>query len=133
MGDSLFVPDGARFVPTELARGPWRADAAHAGPPAALLGRAVEQLEPREGIVVSRFVMEVLRPVPLRPLTTAAAVVRPGKRVQLTEAVMRDGDQEVARASVWRIRAQEALERDVNLEPTTLPAPADCPEVQGFP
>ena len=41
MGDSFFVPDGDRFLPTDLARGPWSADATHAGPPAALLGRAV--------------------------------------------------------------------------------------------
>jgi acyl-CoA thioesterase len=133
MGDSFFLPDGDRFVPTELARGPWSDDAAHAGPPAALLGRAVELLEPRDGLVVSRFVMEILRPVPLRPLAVAAAVVRPGRRVQLAEAVMRDGDHEVARASVWRIRPQEGVEHDVHLEPTRLPAPLDCPEVQGFP
>jgi acyl-CoA thioesterase len=133
MGDSFFVPDGDRFLPTDLARGPWSADAAHAGPPAALLGRAVEQLEPRAGMVVSRFVVEILRPVPLRPLTVTTAVVRPGRRVQLAEAVLRDGDREIARASVWRIRPQEALEHDVNLERTALPAPHDCPEVPGFP
>ncbi len=133
MDDSFFVPDGDRFVPTELARGPWSADAAHAGPPAALLGRAIELLEPRDGLVVSKFAMEILRPVPLRPLTVTTGVVRPGKRVQMAEAVLADGDAEVARASAWRIRPQEGLEGDVNLEPPPLRGPLDCPEVQGFP
>jgi hypothetical protein len=131
MGDAFFVPDGDRFVPTELARGPWSADAAHAGPPAALLGRAVERLEPE--MVVSRFVLEILRPIPLRPLRVTARVARPGKRVQLAEAVLGDGDREVARASAWRILPRETLDDEVNLEGPGLPAPDECPQVQGFP
>jgi acyl-coenzyme A thioesterase PaaI-like protein len=100
MAESFFVPDGDRFVPTEWARGPWSADAAHAGPPAALLGRAAEALEPAgPEMLVSRFAVEVLRPVPLRPLTVRAEVSRPGKRVQLASATMHDGDAEIARAT----------------------------------
>jgi acyl-CoA thioesterase len=134
MTDAFFVPDQGRFVPTEYARGPWSADATHAGPPAALLGRAVEAMDPAgPEMLVSRFVVEILRPVPIRPLTVDARVIRPGKRVQLSEAVLRDGDDEVARASAWRIRPNEALEREINLEPTAMPPPADCPQVQGFP
>src|SRR5262249_37025325 len=133
MAGSFFVPDGKLFVPTELARGPWSPDATHAGPPAALLGRAVEALEPGPEMVVSRFVMEILRPVPVRPLRVEAKVVRPGKRVQMAEAVLVDGDAEIVRARVWRVQPNEALDRDVNLEPTTFPAPMECPEVAGFP
>src|SRR3954465_11659696 len=119
MAESFFVPDGDRFVPTDYARGPWGPDAAHAGPPAALLGRAVGAREPAgPELVVSRFTMEILRPVPVRPLDVTARVVRPGRRVQMSEAVLRDGDQEVARAVAWRIRPADALDLDVNLEPT---------------
>jgi hypothetical protein len=134
MADSFFVPDGDRFVPTDYARGPWTAEAAHAGPPAALLGRAIEALDPvGPGTLVSRFVLEILRPVPVRPLDVTARVVRPGRRVQLSEALLRDGDDEIARASVWRIRTAEVLDNEVNLERTALPRPLDCPEVPGFP
>ncbi|HXJ64769.1 MAG TPA: thioesterase family protein, partial [Actinomycetota bacterium] len=95
------------------------------------LGRAVEALDPPE-MVVSRVVVEVMKPVPIRPLGIDARVVRPGKRVQLAEAVLRDGDAEVARASVWRIRPAGALDEERNLPPTELPPPLECPEVAGF-
>ena len=38
----LYEPDGDRFVPTGLTRGPWDRGFQHAGPPAALLAHAVE-------------------------------------------------------------------------------------------
>jgi acyl-CoA thioesterase len=133
MADSFFVPDGDRVVPTDWARGPWSADATHAGPPAALLGRAIEALEPAgPELLVSRFVMEILRPVPLRPLSVRAEVVRPGKRVQFARAEMRDGDEEIARASVWRIRRAEGLEREIGLDATGFPPPGECPEAESF-
>ena len=43
---AVFHRDGDLFVPTELARGPWSADAQHGGAPAALLARAIELVEP---------------------------------------------------------------------------------------
>jgi hypothetical protein len=133
MADSFFVQDGVYFVPTDWARGPWTAEAAHAGPPAALLGRAVEALEPAgPEMLVSRFAIEILRPVPLRPLSVRAFVVRPGKRVQLAEALLHDGDTEVARAAVWRIRPRDVLDREHNLEAHPFPAPLDSPPVEPF-
>ena len=43
MPDALYERDGDRFVATELTRGPWNPDHQHAGPPAALLARAIER------------------------------------------------------------------------------------------
>src|SRR5262249_60709561 len=40
---AFFLPDGDdRFVATEHGRGPWRLGHLHAGPPSALLARAIE-------------------------------------------------------------------------------------------
>ncbi|MFL5797327.1 MAG: thioesterase family protein [Actinomycetota bacterium] len=133
MADSFFVQDGEHFVATDWARGPWTAEAAHAGPPAALLARALEALEPAgPEMLVSRFAIEVLRPVPLRPLSVRAAVVRPGKRVQLAEALLHDGDTEVARAAAWRIRPNQVLDSEHNLEAHGFPAPLDSSPVELF-
>src|SRR3989442_1041655 len=56
MPDALFERDGARFVPSELCRGPWSPEAQHGGPPAALLARAAEPLPPwGDGIVRPAF------------------------------------------------------------------------------
>src|SRR5947199_377466 len=64
MSEALFVPEGERFLPTELCRGPWSPDAQHGGPPAALLARAVERLGGGDGMQVARLTVELLRPVP---------------------------------------------------------------------
>jgi len=122
---ALFVVDGARFVPTVLCRGPWSPDAQHGGPPAALLGRAVERFEDGETMQVARLTVELLRPVPLAPLTIATRWVRPGRRVQLVEATLRANDVKVARAVGLRIRRVEPdLFAPRDGEPAPPPGPA---------
>jgi hypothetical protein len=102
---AFYTRRGDAFVPSELTRGPWDPDAQHAGPPAALLGRAVE----REGFVVGRITVEILRPVPLAPLLVAAEVLRPGRSVELVGASLTGEDgAEFARATAWRLRAGTA-------------------------
>ena len=69
-------------------------------------GRALE----RDGWLVGRITIEVLRPVPLAPLTVSAgAVARPGRNVELAQASLRtaEGGEELARATAWRLRRDE--------------------------
>ena len=106
MPDAFYVADGDAFVSTEWTRGPWDARAQHAGPPAALVGRAFEQLDPA-GFQVARFTMEILRPIPIARLHIEAKPVRTGRRVQYAQAVLSADDVEVARASAWRIRTSD--------------------------
>jgi hypothetical protein len=75
-----------RFASTPHTRGPWDPAFQHAGPPAALLGRALERCEPRDGMLLARLTFEILRPVPVGEVDVAARVVRPGRSVQLLEA-----------------------------------------------
>src|SRR5262245_39297537 len=105
--EALFVPDGERFISTELTRGPWTPQAQHGGPPAALLARAIEHTHGAHGMMVVRLTVELLRPVPVVPLVVTARVVRPGRKVQLVEASMRANDVEVARATALRIRTAD--------------------------
>jgi len=128
VSEAFYLPDGDRFVSTDLTRGPWSAKHQHAGPPAALVGRAIEALEPA-GLAVARFSLEILGPLPLVPLRVETRVARPGKRVQLVEAALvGDDDDELARASAWRIRASDEPTAEVGLEPLALPAPGASPE-----
>ena len=69
------------------------------------------------------MMVEILRPIPLTPLRTEARVSRGGKRVQLVESALLDGDQEVARAAAWRLRTSEGL--TPSIEQTALPAPPE--------
>ena len=104
MPESFYESDGELLISTELTRGPWDPEAQHAGPPAALLGRAVEQIEDPEPFQVARITLEILRAVPIAPLRVEARVARPGRRVQLVEGSLYDDDGEVMRATAWRLR-----------------------------
>src|ERR1700709_2246028 len=101
---ALYLPDGATFVPTIAARGPWSPDAQHGGPVAALLCRAAESVGSVGPLGGSRPPVELLRPAPLTPLTVVTRIRRPGKRVQLVEAVLLAGETEIALATALRIR-----------------------------
>jgi acyl-Coa thioesterase superfamily protein/acyl-CoA thioesterase superfamily protein len=105
VAEAFYERDGDRFVATELTRGPWDPGSQHAGPPAALLGREVEQLEDAAEFQVGRITFEILRSVPIAPVRASARVLRPGKRVQLVEATLSDeAGEPLMRASGWRIR-----------------------------
>ena len=69
MTDAFYSLEGDAVLPSELTRGPWDPTAQHAGPPSALLGRAIELCEPREGMRVGRMTIEILAPVPIAPLS----------------------------------------------------------------
>ncbi len=112
MSSAFYVSERGRFVSTELTRGPWDPDAQHAGPPAALLGRELERcpspLEPRPGQPpwqLGRVTFEILRAVPIAPLTVHAEVVRPGRSVELVAGSLADERGELIRASAWRLAA----------------------------
>ena len=110
MDSAFYVPDGDRFVSTELTRGPWDPDAQHAGPPAALIARALERCpSPADGDApwqVGRVTFEILRPVPIAALTVRVEVVRPGRSVELLSATLADEREELIRASAWRLTTQ---------------------------
>ena len=82
----LPLADG-RFESTELTRGPWDAGAQHAGPPAALLGRAVEAVA-RPRMRVARLTFDIARPVPIAPLTVTTSTVREGRSVMVVQAAI---------------------------------------------
>lgn len=99
---ALFDVSGTSVRPTELSRGPWDPRHCHGGPVSAFLARAVERAgEP--GGQIARLSIELTRPVPVEgTLTLSTEVERPGRKVALLAAMLRDGDTEVARVrSLW--------------------------------
>src|SRR5579864_6741882 len=107
--NALFVPDGARFVPTAHTRGPWDPRWQHGGPPSALLAHCIERTDSPLPMEIARITVELMRPVPVEGvLHVQTRVVRPGKKVQVVEAVLSDDDGvELCRAQALRIRREE--------------------------
>lgn len=127
--DALFIPDGNSFLPTDLARGPWTPKALHGGPVAALVVRTIERCSPEGGQQLARLTLELLRPVPTSRLNVTAFLVRPGRKVQLVDAVVESGGVEVAWARGLRIRMAPEACRAV---PTVPEDPAPPPPEDGI-
>ncbi len=128
--EAFYELDGDRAIPSELTRGPWDAESQHAGPPAALLGHAMEGLPIRgEGAMrIARVTYEILRPVPIAPLLIKAQIERDGRRVQMLSASLWEGSEEVMRARGWRLRTER-----VDLPDGLLPGPPEHGPSHGVP
>jgi len=113
--EAVFIREGQRFTPTELARGPWDPQALHGGAPAALIVRAFERHDPQPHLRFARFGFEFLRTLPFARLRIETQTVRPGRRVQELAAELyaelggstpgQAGEQLVCRASALRVQA----------------------------
>ena len=59
------VTDGV-FLASALTRGPWHPDHQHAGPPSALICRAIERAAANDGLThLARLTVNLLRPAPI--------------------------------------------------------------------
>jgi hypothetical protein len=123
-GMAFYRPvDEDRFESTEHTRGPWDAGSQHAGPPAALLGRAVER-RARAGLRVARITIDIDRPVPIAPLTVTTTVLREGRSLMLVRAAV----EPYLRATALLVRAADGVAPEVGPEPAVrfddaVPAP----------
>jgi hypothetical protein len=113
--------DGYRA--TALTIGPWDPGLQHAGPPAALLLREAEHASAIDGGQTIRLAYDIFAPVPVGPVHVRSSVVRPGRRIELVEAVLTAGDERpLMRLSAWRMRTRE--DGAAAPEPSPHPAPA---------
>lgn len=107
----------------------WSHTTQHAGPPSALLTRALEAMPEAADRVIGRITVELLGPIPVVPLTVTTSVVRSGRSVALVEAVL-SADRPLARASAWLFPAAAT---GLGVEASPLPhTPADG-ELREFP
>ncbi len=103
--DAVFLPTGdAQFTPTALARGPWDPNAQHGGAPAALLASLIEREVAPQSVV--RVTVELLKPVPLVPLTVSTTG-RAGRTAGRWEATLSADGGLVARAHALSARTGE--------------------------
>ena len=123
--DDAFYEDlgGGAYRATAATAGPWDPAAQHAGPPGALLARAIERCDPRPGTFVARVACDVLGAVPVGDVAVAARVVRPGRSVELVEATLTARGRTAMTARAWRV----ATNTEANV-PTRDTAPPPLPD-----
>jgi hypothetical protein len=119
--DGLYQRDGERYVPAALTAGPWDRRAQHGGAPTALVGRLLVGHEPGEqSWFLGRLTVELIRPVPVAPLTVRTEVRRPGRRMQVLDSVVTDPD---GTEVLWA-RGVRVAEQDNGLDEASVPGPA---------
>ena len=79
--DAIFRVDGNDVVTSPYAAGPWDPSMQHGSPPAALVVWAAERIPTPVPMRVARVTVDLMRPVPVAPLTIESEVVREGIRL----------------------------------------------------
>ena len=116
----MFEQDGDRFVPGPICTGPWDPATMHGGPPFALCGRILAgHGEGSDAFHLARLSVELVRAVPMRPLTVEVIETRAGRRIQLLDVILRDDTGlELVYGRAMRIRRA-----DNGLDEAELPMP----------
>jgi Acyl-CoA thioesterase C-terminal domain/Acyl-CoA thioesterase N-terminal domain len=122
--DAIYRVDGDRVVTSPNAAGPWHPGMQHGSPPAALAVWAAEAIPTREPMRIARVTIDLMRPVPLAPLTLATEVLREGRKIQLCAVrLYADGVLTVG-ATILKVKTQApALPPEAAGLPVELPGP----------
>jgi hypothetical protein len=105
--EASFTPNGDRLVPSAWARSPWSEDMLNGHHVGGLVAWGVQRDSPEPDFQVTRLTVDMVRPVPMRPLRVLTRRVRDGRRLRAVDASVVDGDVEVARGSVLLLRRSE--------------------------
>ena len=104
--DAIYRVDGNRVVTSPDAAGPWDSSMQHGSAPAALVVWAAEAIPTPEPMRIARVTIDLMRPVPVAPLTFETEVLREGRKIQLCAVRLRAADVVVVAATVLKIRTQ---------------------------
>ncbi|MBH5387610.1 thioesterase family protein [Bradyrhizobium diversitatis] len=123
---AIYRVDGNDVVTSPDAAGPWDRRMQHGSAPASLVTWAAERIPTAAPMDVARVTIDLMRPVPVAPLTIATEVLREGRKIQLCGVKLLADGVQVVGATVLKVRRQAlTLPEDVEELPVTLPSPED--------
>lgn len=133
-GEALFERHGTMLHPTFLTRGPWDHGYLHGGAVCGAVGWALERAQTDDDLVLARMTVEIRSMVSLAPLHTETVVSKPGRRTQVIDAFLHQGDRMVVRAtSQWVIHLPHIEPtpdwRPVASRPPTAAEPGNTPQI----
>jgi len=122
--DAIYCVDGNRVVTGANAAGPWDATMQHGSAPAALAVWAAEAIPTPGPMRLARVTIDLMRPVPLAPLTIETEILRQGRKIQLCAVRLLADNVVVVAATILKIRTQAlVLPSDVANVAVELPGP----------
>jgi hypothetical protein len=122
--DFIYRVDGHHVVTTAHAAGPWNETMQHGSAPSALVTWLAEQMPTASPMQVVRVTIDLLRPVPVAPLTFETEILREGRKIQLCAIRLQANGVLVVRATVLKIRIEPlALPPEIAEPPIDVPPP----------
>lgn len=107
-GSAYELLSNGNYRASVLTRGPWHPEHQHAGPPIALVCRAIEQAAEAHGLThIARLTANLLRPVPIGELAIEVATDYAGRNAGHFSARLLAGAKEVARFTALAQRENE--------------------------
>ncbi|MBZ4014645.1 thioesterase family protein [Streptomyces purpurogeneiscleroticus] len=107
--DSYYEPiDEHRYKPTPHVSGAWDINEQHFSPLGGLIVHAMERhlsARPDSGLVLGRISFDILGRLALDECEIRVETLRPGRTIELIEAVVRIADRPVVRARAWLLAA----------------------------
>ncbi|OKO86016.1 acyl-CoA thioesterase [Bradyrhizobium sp. NAS80.1] len=123
---AIYRVDGSSVVTSPDAAGPWDRRMQHGSAPASLVTWAAERIPTPVPMNIARVTIDLMRPVPVAPLTIATEILREGRKIQLCEVKLLAEGVQVVGATVLKIKQRSLpLPDDVKDLPVTLPSPED--------
>ena len=123
---AIYRVDGNSVVTSPDAAGPWDRRMQHGSAPASLVTWAAERIPTPVQMAIARVTIDLMRPVPVAPLTIETEVLREGRKIQLCEIKLLADGVQVVGATVLKIKQQAlTLPDDVRELPVNLPSPED--------
>jgi Thioesterase-like superfamily len=132
--DAAYVQlDEDRFQATALTRGPWHPDHQHAGPPSALICRAIERAAAASGLThLARLTVNLLRPAPIGECRVEVAADYVGRSTGHYSGRLTAEGKDVARFTALMQREEDlpVPEGTLGHPPPAAPKPPEqCPVV----
>ena len=103
--DALFIREGEWYLPSTLTTGPWRPDAMHGGPPAALFGEVIAAATQSDE-QVARVGIDLDKAVPLKPLRVSVQRRQISRRVAHLDLELSAEAGLVARATALLLKSE---------------------------
>jgi hypothetical protein len=108
--EAVYELSGMRAVSTHYAIGPWTPTTQHGAAPASLVAWLADTMESRQPMQVARLSIDLLRPVPVAPLSIETEIIREGRKIQVASIRLLAEETEIVRATVLRVRVDNSLQ-----------------------
>lgn len=117
--DAFFTADGDSYLPGTKTGGPW-GQTMGGQIVGGLLGWALDR-HGEDDFQPARLTVDLLRPVPIAPVSIETSIKREGRRIKLVDAALLQNGQVVARASALFLRRSAEPEGQVWSAPVVMP------------